>query len=263
MSSQVRIVVAVVASVFSFVVRADASNLVINPVFNQGTYQCTETSNFACVYPPPSGAALNSDTLPVTWLLYPTDNVNQSNLQDVENDPSAFAGNPALGVASDNSFMSFMSTAQDFSLDCLVSTYFNITSGTPYTVSFWLNFAGTGTAGHFTAFLPEWNWALVGDIENFGPGGSPALDLSAIAGQGWQFFTMTEMVPIRDTGNVAKSIQGNVMFHGAIGGGTGALELANVSVTQEQTTPEPASLLLVVSVLITARFYYKSYSGGI
>lgn len=255
MKCRIRIL-AFIGALCWFAATASASNLVwgFSP---DATYQCTGFGNItspllaneeynaaaSLCNDPASGSPINSDQIPDYWWLAPTDNPSNSDI--------------AVGSSNGTNYVSFMGAATDIGdYDCLVA-YFNTpgaSSSNPiaYTVSFSL--AVTGTVGSNAVLIPEWNWFQQGDTENMVTY-TPTSDTT-----GWVNFSFTEY---------AVQSTSNIMFHGVdavdgVSSPSNAIELANVSVTEVSSAPEPASLLLIASALIMGALFCRvKYSPGI
>lgn len=207
---------------------ADGINLIQNPTFTLGTVATSFCTNSTCV----------TDNIPADWTnLGPNpDDASNVNVVTAGSEPITA---PA-GYAGE--YVAFSSTATS-GQDCLFQDV-PTTPGAFYTWAFQLAIVGSSSN---LIMIPEWDANGSNDAVYEGLGNGAYSTPLPFAG-----------LPVSSSGNVpfqqfsfqvqATLSTTRVFFHGVDNGG--AVLVADVSLTQQSATPEPASLWLLAAGFI-------------
>ena len=207
---------------------ADGINLIQNPIFTLGTVATSFCTNSTCV----------TDNLPVDWGNLGPNPDDASNVNVVTTGSEPITA-PA-GYAGE--YVAFSSTAT-VGQDCLFQDV-PTTPGAFYTWAFQLAIVGSSSN---LILLPEWDANGSNDTVYIGVGNGTY----STASFGGQPVTSSGNVPFQQFSFQVQATLSTtrLFFHGVDNGG--AVLVADVSLTQQSATPEPASLWLLSAGFIT------------
>ena len=203
---------------------ANGLNLIQNGTFLAGTV-ATQFCNSASENPPNACA---TDNLPVDWGNDPPSPESTSAVNVVT--PSSEPILPPTGYSGD--YLAYTSsTDPNVSQDCIYQWIDNTVPGQMYTLTFDLAIVGSSSG---LIMIPDWDAFGTNRQQFFGLGNG----LYSTAGGGAVVSSGTQAFQPFSFSVEASSTQTILFFHGV--DNSGALLLANVSLTQDSVAPEPA-----------------------